>query len=237
MKAMKFILATSVFAVVATSAVASDDFFFPSGVRAEVGTTGYGGAIQWTVNPYVGLAFGYNGGDISWDDDLKINNSKYDQDMNNDMFYLNTEIRPWGASDNKWAEAFYVAAGVAYLNTTYDLDRHIDAGNTFSVNNTDFVAGVDGVHMEGRLNYKKSLAPYVGLGYSPKFGEHWGAFVEGGAYYIPDPRVRLTATGSATAVDNNGSFQDAVRQEGRDIADKSKNEWMPVAKVGVNFFW
>ncbi len=37
----------------------------PTGVRAEVGTTGYGGALLWTANPYVGLALGYNGGDIS----------------------------------------------------------------------------------------------------------------------------------------------------------------------------
>jgi hypothetical protein len=35
-----------------------------------VGTTGYGGALLWTANPYVGLALGYNGGDISWSDDL-----------------------------------------------------------------------------------------------------------------------------------------------------------------------
>ena len=55
----------------------------PTGARAEIGTTGYGGALLWTANPYVGLALGYNGGDISWSDDLKINGSKYDLDMDN----------------------------------------------------------------------------------------------------------------------------------------------------------
>ena len=48
----------------------------PTGARVEVGTTGYGGALLWTANPYVGLALGYNGGDISWSDDLSINGTK-----------------------------------------------------------------------------------------------------------------------------------------------------------------
>ncbi len=57
----------------------------PTGARLEVGTTGYGGALLWTANPYVGFAFGYNGGDISWSDDLSINGTKYDMDMDNSV--------------------------------------------------------------------------------------------------------------------------------------------------------
>ena len=81
MKTLHSILAASVLAAVAGSAMADtavvkDGYAFdrnqliPTGVRAEVGTTGYGGALLWTANPYVGLALGYNGGDISWSDDL-----------------------------------------------------------------------------------------------------------------------------------------------------------------------
>ncbi|MGV2482198.1 UNVERIFIED_CONTAM: hypothetical protein IGO34_35965, partial [Salmonella enterica subsp. enterica serovar Weltevreden] len=79
------------------------------------GTTGYGGALLWTANPYVGLALGYNGGDISWSDDLSINGTKYDMDMDNKLAYLNAEIRPWGESTNRWAQGMYVAAGVGYV--------------------------------------------------------------------------------------------------------------------------
>ena len=115
----------------------------PTGARLEVGTTGYGGALLWTANPYVGLALGYNGGDISWSDDLKINGSKYDLDMDNKLAYLNAEIRPWGASQNVWAQGLYVATGVGYVDNEYGLERRISQGSNFSVNNTDFNAASD----------------------------------------------------------------------------------------------
>ena len=58
--------------IVTDEGVAEFFFFKPASVRAEVGTTGYGGALLWTANPYVGLALGYNGGDISWSDDVEV---------------------------------------------------------------------------------------------------------------------------------------------------------------------
>ena len=86
MKIVRTILATSLLVsagtAMADSSVIDDGYIFdqnkliPTGVRAEVGTTGYGGALLWTANPYVGLALGYNGGDISWSDDLSVNGVK-----------------------------------------------------------------------------------------------------------------------------------------------------------------
>ena len=96
MKTLHTILAASVLAAVAGSAMADtavvkDGYAFdrnqliPTGVRAEVGTTGYGGALLWTANPYVGLALGYNGGDISWSDDVEVDDVNYDVDMDNNL--------------------------------------------------------------------------------------------------------------------------------------------------------
>ena len=65
MKALRVVLAASVLTVIAGSTFAADEqvvkesvYAFPSylnpvSVRAEVGTTGYGGAISYRVNPYV----------------------------------------------------------------------------------------------------------------------------------------------------------------------------------------
>ena len=141
MKVLKvFALAGALSAVAgvasADDAVVHDRYAFdaqqliPVGVRAEVGTTGYGGALLWQANPYVGLALGYNGGDISWRDDVSVNGTKYDLDMNNNNVYLNAEIRPWGASDNRWAQGLYVAAGAAYLDNDYDLAKRINPGES-----------------------------------------------------------------------------------------------------------
>lgn len=164
MKVLRVLVTTTALlaagAAMADEAVVHDSYAFdknqliPVGARAEVGTTGYGGALLWQANPYVGLALGYNGGDISWSDDVKVNGSTYDLDMDNNNVYLNAEIRPWGASTNRWAQGLYVAAGAAYLDNDYDLTRNVDATRSFRVNNQDFIAGADGVKINGQMSYK-----------------------------------------------------------------------------------
>ncbi|EPF77328.1 ornithine uptake porin CarO [Acinetobacter rudis] len=209
----------------------------PSGVRAEVGTTGYGGAILWSINPYVGLALGYNGGDISWSDDLKVNGSKYDMDMDNKTAYLNAEIRPWGASDNTFANSFYVAAGIGYIDNDYDLDRRVGSSRNFSVNGKDFQSTADGAHIAGSMKYDNDIAPYVGLGIAPKFNKNWGVFGEVGAYYTGNPKASLRVVSGGATSNAGYNLEEELAHEERKIQDKSRYEWMPVGKVGVNFYW
>lgn len=211
----------------------------PTGVRAEVGTTGYGGALLWTANPYVGLALGYNGGDISWRDDLSVNGTKYDMEMNNKTAYLNAEIRPWGASDNALAQGLYVAAGVAYIDNSYDLQKRIGAGGTVDIDggtyqlaNANEQGGV-----KGKMTYKDDIAPYVGLGIAPKFNKNWGVFGEIGAYYTGNPDVQLKQYNLKPVTGNGTSANDAVSNEVNKIRNDDKYEWMPVGKVGVSFHW
>ncbi|ENX31697.1 MULTISPECIES: ornithine uptake porin CarO [Acinetobacter] len=240
MKSLHNILAVSVLALAAGSAMAADEtivtdegvaefsFFKPASVRAEVGTTGYGGAISWSANPYVGVTLGYNGGDISWSDDLSINGSDYDLDMDNNLTYLNAEIRPW-------ANWFYMAAGVAYIDNDYDIDRRVRGGETFRVNNVEFEA-VGDARINGQLSYKNNIAPYVGIGFSPAITNRWGVFGEIGAYYNGNPTVNLTPTGTAISTDGVvADFADQVEREERNIRNDNEYEWLPVAKLGVSF--
>jgi hypothetical protein len=194
----------------------------PTGARLEVGTTGYGGALLWTANPYVGLALGYNGGDISWSDDLKINGSKYDLDMDNKLAYLNAEIRPWGASQNVWAQGLYVAAGVGYVDNEYGLERRISQGRNFTVNNTDFNAASD-VQIKGKQKYDNQFAPYVGFGFAPKINKNFGVFGEVGAYYTGNPNVSLQQVAGTDQVNGNGDrLSDAIRGEAYKISNDDK---------------
>ena len=240
MKALRVLATATVLSAIAGSALAADEiivteegvstfsFFKPASVRAEVGTTGYGGAISYNANPYVGVTLGYNGGDISWSDDLSVNGSDYDIDMDNNNVYLNAEIRPW-------ANWFYMAAGVAYVDNDYDLDRRIGASEGFTVNGTDFVAGTSGARINGQLSYKNNLAPYVGIGFSPAITNRWGVFGEIGAFYNGNPNVNLTASGTAITTEHGTDFATAVEREERDIENDNKYEWLPVAKLGVSF--
>ncbi len=243
MKTLSNLLAATVLTAItgiamADETVVKDGYAFdrnqlvPTGVRAEVGTTGYGGALLWTANPYVGLALGYNGGDISWSDDLSINGTKYDMEMDNKVGYLNAEVRPWGASGNRWAQGVYMAAGVGYIDNDYDLTKRSSDG-TIKINGTNYSYNGS---VNGKMEYKNDIAPYLGLGFAPKINKNWGVFGEVGAYYTGNPTVNLDKDG--TFVNAAGGNADAdLRAEEQKIANDDKYAWMPVGKVGVTFHW
>ncbi|HHP6695677.1 TPA: ornithine uptake porin CarO type 1 [Acinetobacter baumannii] len=249
MKVLRVLVTTTALlaagAAMADEAVVHDSYAFdknqliPVGARAEVGTTGYGGAMLWQANPYVGLALGYNGGDISWTDDVSVNGTKYDLDMDNNNVYLNAEIRPWGASTNPWAQGLYIAAGAAYLDNDYDLAKRIGNGDTLSIDGKNYQQAVPGQEggVRGKMSYKNDIAPYLGFGFAPKISKNWGVFGEVGAYYTGNPKVELTQYNLAPVTGNPTSAQDAVDKEANEIRNDNKYEWMPVGKVGVNFYW
>lgn len=242
MKAVRILLSAGILTAIAGTTFAADErivtdegvatfsFFKPAAVRAEVGTTGYGGAISWSANPYVGVTLGYNGGDISWSDDISVNGTKYDLDMDNNLTYLNAEIRPW-------ANWFYMAAGVGYIDNDYGLEGRTGADGTITVDGNRYqtVGGTTG-RVTGDLSYKNNIAPYVGIGFSPAITNRWGVFGEIGAYYNGNPTVNLASTSNFTPLDPSAPDIDtALRNEEREIRNDNEYEWLPVAKLGVSF--
>ncbi|MCL6245112.1 MULTISPECIES: ornithine uptake porin CarO [Acinetobacter] len=225
-------LLTAAGTAMADTSVVHDGYAFdqnqliPTGARLEVGTTGYGGALLWTANPYVGLALGYNGGDISWSDDLSVDGVKYDMDMDNKVGYLNAEVRPWGASANPWAQGLYVAAGVGYIDTEYGLKSTAKSGEIeIDGKETSFE------RLNGKVSYDNDIAPYLGLGFAPKLNKNWGVFGEVGAYYTGNPTAKLTAVGGTPA------DRELLADHERSIEQDDKYEWLPVGKVGVSYHW
>lgn len=204
--------------VVTEDGVATFSTFKPAAVRAEVGTTGYGGAVSWSPNPYVGVTLGYNGGDISWSDDVEVDDVNYDVDMENNLTYLNAEIRPW-------ANWFYMAAGVGYIDQEYELQAREDGGN---IRLDDQDTGLSTLAYD--LDYENKIAPYLGLGFSPAITNRWGVFGEVGAYYTGNPNV-------SNVVANGGDLGDnqAVRDHIENVRNDDQYEWLPVAKLGVTY--
>ena len=238
MKTLRVMLAAGVLTAIAGTAFADEQivkesayglpsYLAPVSVRAEVGTTGYGGAISYRVNPYVGVTLGYNGGDISWSDDLKIDGTKYDMDMDNNNTYLNAEIYPWGANENAFARALYVAAGVGYIDQQYALQARNDGGN-IKVKGED--TGLSKLGYD--LDYSNDIAPYLGLGFAPKINKNWGVFGEVGAYYTGNPTVTNVKVEGGTWQDNQ-----LVVDHLNEVRNDDKYEWMPVAKLGVSYHW
>ncbi|HBU86390.1 MAG TPA: hypothetical protein DEF26_01805 [Acinetobacter sp.] len=48
--------------------------------------------------------------------------------------------------------------------------------------------------------------------------------------------IKLVSTGSAVTTGDQ-SLEEAVNAEARKIANDDKYQWLPVGKVGVNFYW
>ncbi|MFW2080334.1 ornithine uptake porin CarO [Acinetobacter guillouiae] len=213
----------------------------PTGARLEVGTTGYGGALLWTANPYVGLALGYNGGDISWSDDIKVNGTKYDWDQDNKTAYLNAEIRPWGASQNVWAQGLYVAAGVGYIDNEYGLKGKVSGQDTIKINGDTYVSNNGTASVTGKMSYDNQFAPYVGFGFAPKINKNFGVFGEVGAYYTGNPSAQLVASNNLSPIRPDlaeyANAQDAADADARKIQNDDKYKWLPVGKVGVSYHW
>ncbi|MFB2579165.1 hypothetical protein ACEYX6_08440 [Acinetobacter sp. c2-A9] len=215
-------LATSATAAMANEKIITEDgvaifkTFKPAQVRAEVGTNGYGGAVGWTVNPNTGIVAGYNGGSISWTDSVKYDGSSYDLKMDNKTAYVNAQVRPF-------ANWFYVAAGVGYLDNDYKLTRNVKAGENFKLNGEEFKTQKD-VSITGKFA-NKGFAPYMGLGFSPDITSRFGVFGEVGAYYTGNPDVTLT---SSEAV-----YNATAQAEANKIRTENKYKYAPVAKLGL----
>src|SRR5690606_14037050 len=146
--------------------------------------------------------------------------------MDNKLAYLNAEIRPWGASENRWAQAVYMAAGVGYLDNEYELTSRTGSGPIEIDGNTTEFSSVN-----GKVSYDNDIAPYLGLGFAPKINKNWGVFGEVGAYYAGNPQATLTG------VSLNPADQVLLDEHERNIEQDDEYEWLPVAKLGVSYHW
>lgn len=240
MKTLRTLVAAATLATLATTAMAADEkvvtdegvatfsFFKPASVRAEVGTLGYGGAVSYNVTPKVGVTLGYNGGDVSWSDDLSINGTSYDMELKNNNVYLNAELRPF-------ANPFYIAAGVGYIDAEYDVKKTLSGTNdVIKIDGTNFYSANGNGSFTGKVNYDNHIAPYLGVGFSPSTTSRFGAFGEVGAYYTGNPKADFTAVG-LTEVGGSSTGTDAATRAENSYNNDDKHAWLPVAKVGVTY--
>jgi hypothetical protein len=195
-------------------------YLSPFSFRAEGGTTGYGGAVVYDANPSTSLVVGYNGGEVSWSDDLSVNGTKYDLEQDNNNPYINIEYRPFtGAS---W---MHVAFGVGYNDNEYKI-KASDVNGGLKLDNQSYA---DLTTLRGDVTYKNSISPYIGVGINPQLTKNIGLFGQIGAYYTGNPTVNLVANAGASA-----ATKAEVEKEERKIAQNDRFQFLPVAKVGLS---
>ena len=208
----------------------------PAAVSAEVGTLGYGANIAWAVNDRVELQAGWAGGDIAEaiNDNFDANGVNYQVETDFSNPYLGVQMRPA-------ANWFTVGAGVIVP----DNDIDVRANPAGSENGGYYRIGGENVSierlgtLEGKLEHRNKLAPYLTVGFRPNLHSNWGVFGEVGAAYLG----KVDATINAVNGKNDPAdptWTDARReayaaQAERDIEDKDYANWFPIAKLGVTY--
>jgi len=213
----------------------------PASVSAEVGTLGYGANIGWSLNEKTELQAGWAGGDVAdlFGGDFDANDINYDVDTDFSNPYLGVQLRPTG----NW---FTMGAGIIVPDNDIDVRANAEGEGYYSIDGNKFYAGNatldqslaedfggDNVgNLEGSIEHRNKLAPYLTVGFRPNITNNFGLFGELGAAYMGkvDANVRYTGEGG-----NVVAAQDAARQAEKDLEDKSWLEWMPIVKVGATY--
>ncbi len=227
--------------VVTDEGVGTFSFFKPASVRAEIGTTGYGGAIGWSINPSYGVSLGYNGGEL----DLNVN-SVPKADVEGDITlkgdfdntYLTGTWRPWQGN-------FGVDFGVLYNKNKLTAELAPDSG-IISIDGAEFnAAGNERVNF--RLDQRRNLSPFVGLSYSPSITDRIGLFTQVGAFWQGKPSVSHSYNNiNPTTLENGATgpggtkrtLEQAVSSESNQLKQDYEDAnaiygFYPVAKVGL----
>ena len=207
----------------------------PASVSAEVGTLGYGANIGWSLNDKVELQAGWAGGDVSdIKDNFDVNDIEYDitdSDFSNP--YLGVQIRPA-------ANWFTMGAGIIVPDNDFDV-RANAKGPNFRINNVDYNSAETGT-LEGTMEHRNKLAPYLTVGFRPNITNNFGLFGEIGAAYMGQTDATVTSSnpnGNVTATTVNGTTtvkgSDVAKAAEKELEDKDWLEWMPIVKVGATY--
>ncbi|OOS07936.1 hypothetical protein SAMN02745664_101118 [Moraxella cuniculi DSM 21768] len=204
----------------------------PAAVSAEVGTLGYGANIAWAVNDTTELQAGWAGGDIakSINDNFDANGVNYQLDTDFSNPYIGVQMRPA-------ANWFTVGAGIIVPDNDIKVRANSYDQGVYRVGGKEYNQADVGV-LEGTLEHRNKLAPYLTIGFRPNINNNWGVFGEIGATYLGKVDAQITAdeTGLVRATDGTVTSKRAIAvQAERDIEAKKYANWFPIAKVGVTY--
>lgn len=206
----------------------------PAAVSLEVGTLGYGANIAWAANDRVELQAGWAGGNIAKaiNDNFDADGVNYQVETDFSNPYLGVQLRPA-------ANWFTVGTGVIVPDNEIKVRSNKNGTNgTYRIGGKDYKEAEVGT-LEGKLEHRNKLAPYLTLGFRPNIGNNWGVFGEVGATYLGKADAKITANGNNEVTDVNGknamTAKQLAAQAERDIEAKDYANWFPIVKVGATY--
>ena len=205
----------------------------PAAVSAEVGTLGYGANIAWAANDTVEIQAGWAGGDIAEaiNDNFDANGVNYQVETDFSNPYLGVQMRPA-------ANWFTVGAGIIVPDNDITVRANDYDQGVYRVNGKEYAQKDVGV-LEGTLEHRNKLAPYLTVGFRPNLHNNWGVFGEVGAAYLGKTNATINAeeTGLVRSTDGTTTIskRELANQAERDIEGEDYARWFPIAKVGVTY--
>lgn len=199
----------------------------PAAVSLEVGSLGYGANIAWAANDRVELQAGWAGGNIAEaiNDNFDANGVNYQVETDFSNPYLGVQLRPA-------ANWFTVGAGVIVPDNDIKVRANPNSNGTYRIGGVDYDQEQVGT-LEGTLEHRNKLAPYLTVGFRPNIGNNWGVFGEVGATYLGKADANIQASGNGTLDEPQANA--LADQAERDIEAKDYASWFPIVKVGATY--
>ncbi|MBP2280784.1 hypothetical protein H4W00_001597 [Psychrobacter sp. PL19] len=194
----------------------------PASVSAEIGTLGYGASVGYSINDKVELQAGWTGGDVAdlFGGDFDVNDINYDVDTDFSNPYMGVQLRPAG----NW---FTMGAGIIVPDNDIDVVANANGAN-YRINGTDYDEADVGT-LEGNIEHRNKLAPYLTVGFRPNITNNFGVFGEIGAAYMGKTDVTINASNSS---DEAKKAADAAERE---LEGKDYLEFFPIVKLGATY--
>ena len=223
-------------AVVGTTKTIFNTLTHPASVSAEVGTLGYGANLGFSINEKVELQAGWAGGDVAdlFGGDLDVNDVNYDIDSDFSNPYMGVQLRPAG----NW---FTMGAGIIVPDNSIDVTSNPENGSFYKIDGVEYNASDVG-SLEGSIDHRNKLAPYLTLGFRPNITNNFGVFGEIGAAYLgkTDAEVRAVNGVNTPIRDQNGTLTtetsaSVAQRAERELEDKNYIEFLPIVKLGATY--
>jgi len=195
----------------------------PASVSAEVGSLGYGASVGYSLNDKVELQAGWAGGDVAdlFGGDFDVEDVNYDVDSDFSNPYMGVQLRPA-------ANWFTVGAGIIVPDNEIDIESNGDNG----------VFEIDGKRYEnvgtlnGSIEHRNELAPYLTVGFRPNITNNFGVFGEVGAAYLGNVDAKVTASGTGADAADAADAAAAAQEE---LENEDYLEWLPIVKLGATY--
>lgn len=208
----------------------------PFVVFAEAGILGLGVGAGFSLNPYLDIVAGYNGGKYNVENlDVELmSGTKLDKvDYDSKVQYVAANIRPF-------AGRFHISLGfynqdINFKGQYSPSDFYLMEGEApeYVFNDATFDANTVG-NVKLDIGFEKKILPYVGIGWSPKIGQRWGLSTQLGAMYAGKAEVAYYPENGHTSIqdkDKTTTLGEALKVEQDNFSTSLK--WIPVAKMGL----